>query len=253
MAKTIAFVNQKGGVGKTTTAVNLSACVAAMDKRVLLVDIDPQGNATSGLGKADTDSNTVYEVLLGEAEAKDAIVETGFGTLHLMPTAIELAGAEIELVSVENREGLLKAALTTLRDDYDYIFIDCPPSLGLLTLNAFTAADSLLVPLQCEYYAMEGLADLTTSVKLANKRLNKNLYIEGILLTMYDARLNFSAQVAEELRNYFGDRVYDAVIPRNVRLAEAPSHGRPVTAYDPASKGSRAYKAAAAEFLRRQG
>ena len=200
MAKIIAVTNQKGGVGKTTTAINLSALVAEAGKRTLLVDIDPQGNATSGLGKADTDSNTVYEVLLGEAPAKDAIVDTGFSALALMPTSIELAGAEIELVNLDNRENLLKAALETLRDDYDYIFIDCPPSLSLLTLNALTAADSVLIPIQCEYYALEGVGQLVNTVKLMRKKLNPALRVEGILLTMYDARTNLCAQVVQEVR-----------------------------------------------------
>ena len=201
MAKIIAVTNQKGGVGKTTTAVNLSALVAEAGKRVLIVDIDPQGNATSGLGKADTDSNTVYEVLMGDAPARDAIVETGFGALHLMPTAIELAGAEIELVSVEGRETLLKKALEPLRDDYDFIFIDCPPSLSLLTLNALTAADSVLIPIQCEYYALEGVGQLVNTIKLMRMKLNPELKVEGILLTMYDARTNLCAQVVQEVRN----------------------------------------------------
>ena len=251
MAKIVAVANQKGGVGKTTTSVNLTAAIHGLGKKVLLVDFDPQGNSTSGMGVSKRSNPTAHDVVLGDAGARDAAIKLPYG--WLIPANADLSGAEVELTNLPRREFRLREALEDIRDDYDYIFIDCPPSLGLLTLNAFTAADSLLVPLQCEYYAMEGLADLTTSVKLANKRLNKNLYIEGILLTMYDARLNFCAQVARELRDYFGSRVYDTVIPRNVRLAEAPSHGRPVTAYDPASKGSRAYKAAAAEFLRRQG
>ena len=253
MTKIIAVTNQKGGVGKTTTAVNLSALVAESGKRVLLVDIDPQGNATSGLGKADTDSNTVYEVLLGEAEAKDAIVPTGFGTLDLMPTAIELAGAEIELVSVENREGLLKAALTTLRDDYDYIFIDCPPSLSLLTLNALTAADSVLIPIQCEYYALEGVGQLVNTIKLMKKRLNPDLEVEGILLTMFDGRTNLCAQVVQEVRSHFRDEAFDTMIPRNVRLSEAPSYGKPIILYDVMNNGTANYLNLAKEVLERNG
>ena len=253
MAKIIAVTNQKGGVGKTTTAINLSALVAEAGKRVLLVDIDPQGNATSGLGKADADSNTVYEVLLGEAEAKDAIVHTDFGTLDLMPTAIELAGAEIELVSVPNREGLLKAALDTLRDQYDYIFVDCPPSLSLLTLNALTAADSVLIPIQCEYYALEGVGQLVNTVKLMRKRLNPELRVEGILLTMFDARTNLCAQVVQEVRSHFRDEAFETMIPRNVRLSEAPSYGLPIHVYDARCTGTQAYRELARELIERNG
>ena len=253
MAKIIAVTNQKGGVGKTTTAINLSALVAEAGKRVLLVDIDPQGNATSGLGKADADSNTVYEVLLGEAEAKDAIVHTDFGTLDLMPTAIELAGAEIELVSVPNREGLLKAALDTLRDQYDYIFVDCPPSLSLLTLNALTAADSVLIPIQCEYYALEGVGQLVNTIKLMKKRLNPDLQVEGILLTMFDARTNLCAQVVQEVRSHFRDEAFETMIPRNVRLSEAPSYGLPIHVYDARCTGTQAYRELARELIERNG
>lgn len=250
MGKLIAIANQKGGVGKTTTSVNLTAALNALGKKTLLVDFDPQGNSTSGMGVSKRSHPTVYDALLGEAKAADVAIRLPYG--WLMPSNADLSGAEVQLANVSRREYRLKDALDSIRDDFDYILIDCPPSLGLLTLNAFTAADSILVPLQCEYYAMEGVADLTTSVKMANKRLNKNLYIEGILLTMYDSRLNFSLQVAEEIRKYFGDRVYNAVIPRNVRLAEAPSHGRPITEYDKNSKGARSYLAAAEEFLKRQ-
>ena len=251
MGKVIAVANQKGGVGKTTTSVNLTAALARLGKKTLLVDFDPQGNSTSGMGVSKRSDPTAYDVVMGRASAEDAVIRLPYG--WVLPSNTDLSGAEVELANVERREYRLREALDAVRDDFDYIFIDCPPSLGILTLNAFTAADSLLVPLQCEYYAMEGVADLTTSVKIANRRLNKNLYIEGILLTMYDNRLNFSTQVAEELRRYFGARVYDTVIPRNVRLAEAPSHGRPITEYDAGSKGARAYLAAAEEFLQRQG
>ena len=251
MGKVIAVANQKGGVGKTTTSVNLTAALARLGKKTLLVDFDPQGNSTSGMGVSKRSNPTAYDVVMGRASAEDAVIRLPYG--WVLPSNTDLSGAEVELANVERREYRLREALDAVRDDFDYIFIDCPPSLGILTLNAFTAADSLLVPLQCEYYAMEGVADLTTSVKIANRRLNKNLYIEGILLTMYDNRLNFSTQVAEELRRYFGARVYDTVTPRNVRLAEAPSHGRPITEYDAGSKGARAYLAAAEEFLQRQG
>ena len=251
MGKVIAVANQKGGVGKTTTSVNLTAALARLGKKTLLMDFDPQGNSTSGMGVSKRSNPTAYDVVMGRASAEDAVIRLPYG--WVLPSNTDLSGAEVELANVERREYRLREALDAVRDDFDYIFIDCPPSLGILTLNAFTAADSLLVPLQCEYYAMEGVADLTTSVKIANRRLNKNLYIEGILLTMYDNRLNFSTQVAEELRRYFGARVYDTVIPRNVRLAEAPSHGRPITEYDAGSKGARAYLAAAEEFLQRQG
>ena len=251
MGKVIAVANQKGGVGKTTTSVNLTAALARLGKKTLLVDFDPQGNSTSGMGVSKRSNPTAYDVVMGRASAEDAVIRLPYG--WVLPSNTDLSGAEVELANVERREYRLREALDAVRDDFDYIFIDCPPSLGILTLNAFTAADSLLVPLQCEYYAMEGVAALTTSVKIANRRLNKNLYIDGILLTMYDNRLNFSTQVAEELRRYFGARVYDTVIPRNVRLAEAPSHGRPITEYDAGSKGARAYLAAAEEFLQRQG
>ena len=253
MGKIIAITNQKGGVGKTTTAVNLSACVAALGKRVLLADIDPQGNATSGLGKAGQDGATLYDVLIGEAEAKDAIIETGFGTLDLIPTAIELAGAEIELVSMDNREKLLQEALEPLRDDYDFIFIDCPPSLSLLTLNALTAADSVLIPIQCEYYALEGVGQLVNTVKLMRRKLNPDLAVEGILLTMFDGRTNLCAQVVQEVRNHFRDEAFETLIPRNVRLSEAPSYGLPIHLYDPRSTGAKAYQALAQELLERNG
>ena len=251
LGKIIAVTNQKGGVGKTTTAVNLSACVAALGRKTLLVDIDPQGNATSGLGKGDGDGATIYDVLIGEAGAKDAIVETGCGTLDLIPTAIELAGAEIELVAVENREQLLKDALEPVRGDYDYIFIDCPPSLSLLTLNALTAADSVLIPIQCEYYALEGVGQLVNTVKLMRKKLNPELAVEGILLTMFDARTNLCAQVVQEVRSHFRDEAFETMIPRNVRLSEAPSYGLPIHLYDARCSGAKAYQELAKELLER--
>lgn len=250
MGRVIAVANQKGGVGKTTTCVNLTAALRRRGKKVLLLDFDPQGNATSGMGVSRRSRPNAYDVLIGGEAAEHAVIALPYG--DVLPSNSDLSGAEVQLVDMERREYRLRDAIASLRERYDYIFIDCPPSLGLLPLNAFTAADELLVPLQCEYYAMEGVADLTTTVKMCRKRLNPALDIGGILLTMYDSRVNFSAQVAEELRSYFGDRVYDTVIPRNVRLAEAPSHGRPVSEYDKHSKGAKAYDAAAAEFLRRQ-
>lgn len=251
MAKIIAVTNQKGGVGKTTTAVNLSACLAALEKKVLLVDLDPQGNATSGLGQGDAESNTVYDVLIGDAQAKDALLDTGYGSLSLMPTAIELAGAEIELVGMEDRELLLKNALNTIRDDYDYIFIDCPPSLSLLTLNALSAADSVLIPIQCEYYALEGLGQLMNTVKLMRRKLNPDLAIEGILLTMFDSRTNLCAQVVQEVRAHFPKEVFETMIPRNVRLSEAPSYGQPIHIYDGRCIGAKAYGELAKEMIER--
>lgn len=251
MGKIIAVTNQKGGVGKTTTAINLSACLAALKKRVLLVDLDPQGNATSGVGKANADSNTVYDVLIGEAEAKDAILETGYGTLDLIPTAIELAGAEIELVGMDDRELLLKNALNTVRDQYDYILIDCPPSLSLLTINALSAADSVLIPIQCEYYALEGLGALMNTVKLMRRKLNPELGIAGILLTMFDSRTNLCAQVVHEVRAHFPNEVFETMIPRNVRLSEAPSYGQPIHIYDGRCIGAKAYGELAKELIER--
>ena len=252
MGKIIAISNQKGGVGKTTTSVDLSACVAEAGKKTLLVDIDPQGNATSGLGvEAAQDAKTIYEVLLAEAEAKDACVDTGFDGLMLIPASIELAGAEVELVGLEGREGLLKTALGPLRDSYDYIFIDCPPSLGLLTLNALTAADSVLVPIQCEYYALEGVGQLMNTIKLVRKKLNPALEVEGIVLTMFDARTNLGAQVVAEVRNHFPKEAFETLIPRNVRLSEAPSYGMPIHRYDGRCNGATAYRALAKELIGR--
>lgn len=251
MAKYIAFANQKGGVGKTTSCVNLSAALSLLGRRVLLVDCDPQGNASSGMGVSKQHRPNSYDMLVNGAQAADCVVHTQYG--DVIPTSKELAAATVELISVENREFVLKNALQTLYSEYDYVFIDCPPSLELLTVNALVAADSVLIPMQCEYYALEGIADLLTSIKLCNRRLNQRLSVEGIILTMYDARANLTAQVANELRNFLGDRVFDTVIPRSVRLSEAPSHGLPGVVYDKANRGSRAYMALAQEFLERNG
>ena len=251
LGKIIAVTNQKGGVGKTTTAVNLSACVAELGKRVLLVDIDPQGNATSGVGKSDDVRQTIYDVLIGQARIPDAVMDTGFGPLALVPSSVELAGAEIELVGVENRESLLKTALNEIRDDYDYLFVDCPPSLSLLTLNALTAADSVLIPIQCEYYALEGVGQLVNTIKLMRRKLNPSLKVEGILLTMYDARTNLCAQVVQEVRSHFRDEAFGTMIPRNVRLSEAPSYGLPIHLYDQRCTGAQAYRELARELIER--
>ena len=252
MGNIIAVANQKGGVGKTTTSINLSACLAEAGKRVLLVDIDPQGNASSGLGCHSGEGNTIYDVILGDCAAKDAIVKTEFDALCVLPSGIELAGAEIEMVDIENRETLLKRALETVSDEYDYIIIDCPPSLSLLTVNALTAAQSVLIPIQCEYYALEGVGQLVNTVKLMRKKLNSNLGIAGILLTMLDSRTNLSAQVVAEVRKHFPNEVFETTIPRNVRLSEAPSYAQPIHIYDPRSTGAQAYRALAQELIHRQ-
>ena len=249
MSRIIAVSNQKGGVGKTTTSVNLAACVAAQGKNVLLIDIDPQGNASSGLGLSARDRASIYEVILGEKSAAEAVLRTDFGSLSLIPSSIELAGAEIELVGMPARETLLREALAPIRGDYDYIFIDCPPSLSLLTLNAMTAADSVLIPIQCEYYALEGVGQLMNTLQLVKKRLNPALEIEGVVLTMLDGRTNLGLQVVQEVKKYFRSRVYGTIIPRNVRLSEAPSHGLPINIYDPRSVGAEAYRKLAAEFI----
>ncbi|QKS48386.1 ParA family protein (plasmid) [Paenibacillus cellulosilyticus] len=250
MAKTIAITNQKGGVGKTTTSVNLGACLASLGKRVLLVDIDPQGNTTSGIGinKADVE-NCIYDILIDDVHPKDAICSTNVPGLNIIPATIQLAGAEIEMVSTISREVRLKKALQLVSKDYDYILIDCPPSLGLLTINSLTAADSVLIPIQCEYYALEGLSQLLNTVRLVQKHLNTSLQIEGVLLTMFDARTNLGIQVIEEVKKYFQQKVYQTIIPRNVRLSEAPSHGQAIITYDPRSKGAEVYLELAKEVI----
>ncbi len=250
MGRVISIASQKGGVGKTTTAINLGACLAQESKRVLVVDIDPQGNATSGLGVNGNDQRlTTYEVLIGQSEMRPAVMPTALATLDLLPAGQRLSGAEVELVGMMARETRLKACLAKVASDYDYVLVDSPPSLGLLTINSLTASDSVLIPLQCEYLALEGLTQLIGAIRLVQDHLNPALRIEGVLLTMYDARLNLSQQVAEEARKFFSDRVYKTVIPRNVRLSEAPSFGKPIVLYDPHSTGAERYRELALEVI----
>lgn len=252
MGKIIAFANQKGGVGKTTTCVNVAAYIAAMGKRVLLIDLDPQGNATSGVGIEKTSSTkTIYNVIDGDAIIDEVIVSTEVPGLDFVPATIDLAGAEIDLVQMPNRENVIKNRLSRIKERYDYIFIDCPPSLGLLTVNALTSCNSIVIPIQCEFYALEGLTQLMNTIKLVKKHLNPSLDIEGVVLTMKDSRSNLISQVSEEIKAFFGKKVFETSIPRNIRLAEAPSHGTPIGMYDASSKGAKAYLDLAEEILQR--
>ena len=251
LGKAIAIFNQKGGVGKTTTNINLAACLALRGKKVLVLDIDPQGNTTSGLGVAKRElEDTVYNILVdNDYDPRNAIIETGVENLDLIPASVDLAGAEVELVQIEGREKALKVGIEKIKDNYDYIFIDCPPSLGLLTINSLAAVDSVLIPIQCEFYALEGVSQLVSTIELVKKSLNPALEVQGVILSMFDGRTNLSAQVVQEVKRYFGGKVYSTVIPRNVRLAEAPSYGLPITLYDPKSKGAEAYMEFSEEFI----
>lgn len=253
MGKIISVTNQKGGVGKTTSCVNLASYVADSGKKVLLIDIDPQGNACSSVGvEVKKGENSVYEVLLGEIDITEAIYPSVLKNLEVIPSNVDLSGAEVDLVYTDNRENVLKTALSKIKDNYDFIFIDCPPSLGLLTVNALTASNTIIIPIQCEYFALVGLGQLMNTVRLIKKHLNPDIEIEGVLLTMKDNRSNLVAQVSEEIKKYFETKVYDTYIPRNVRLAESPSHGKPILLYDSKSKGANAYKMLSEEFLRKQ-
>ena len=253
MGRVIAVANQKGGVGKSTTAINLSACLAEKEKKVLTIDMDPQGNTTSGLGVDKNNvENTLYELLLGEAETKDTIVKDVVENVDLIPSNVNLSGAEIELIGVDEKEYILKKIIDKVRRKYDYIIIDCPPSLNLLTINALTAANTVLVPIQCEYYALEGLSQLIHTIDLVKDRLNKKLVMEGVVFTMYDARTNLSLQVVENVKDNLQQNIYKTIIPRNVRLAEAPSYGQPITIYDPRSTGAESYRLLAEEVINRE-
>ncbi len=250
MSKIIAVVNQKGGVGKTTTAVNVSTILAKKGKKVLLIDSDPQGNATSGLGIDKNCEKSIYDVIINDVEINEAIIQSSIKNLLVCPSNINLAGAEVELVSMMSRETRLKQKLEVIENDFQYIIIDCPPSLGLLTINAFTASNSLLIPIQCEYYALEGVGQLINTVNLVRKQLNKSLYIEGVVLTMSDTRTNLSNQVIKEVKTYFKDNVYKTIIPRNIKLSEAPSYGMPISLYAPKSKGARCYEKLTNEIIK---
>lgn len=252
MGRIISIANQKGGVGKTTTAVNVSAILAKRGKKVMLIDADPQGNASSGLGLEKETENSLYDVLINDVDLESTLQDTNIKTLKVCPSNMNLAGAEVELVSQMSREQRLKEKLDVIKDDFDFVIIDCPPSLGLITLNAFTASDSVLIPVQCEYFALEGLGQLLNTINLVKKHLNKSLEVEGAVLTMYDMRTNLSNQVVKEVKRYFEDKVYKTVIPRNIKLSEAPSYGMPITLYDPKSKGARAYEKLAREILKNE-
>jgi len=252
LARIIAIANQKGGVGKTTTAINLSACIAVAEKRTLLIDIDPQANTTSGLGiDHSSDNKSIYEVIIEEEDINNIILSLEISYLDLIPSNIRLVGAEIELVNIIGREKILDGIIKNIKEEYDYIFIDCPPSLGLLTVNSLTAADSVLIPIQCEYYALEGLSQLLKTIRLVQKNLNSKLEIEGVLLTMFDNRLNLSNQVSDEVKKFFEDKVFNTVIPRNVRISESPSFGKPIILYDAICKGTESYMNLAREVIKK--